>query len=204
MQWWSFIRKFQMMSWHPFFSRKICKFSDLFLKVGPEWISRNVGGFILVLLRWTFLAQFLFFSSLQTKAKECQCDIRRNFYFFGGFHVRFIKVEYFVFRPANWLARPVDSLVDLDPDDEEEPLSSFFFFRGFFSSARFHFPRFRLPWFRLPRFRFPRFFNNKLFWKIIIFKYLYLRFSSTTYTSTTYLKNDLTRSLYAPHHYKSL
>ena len=38
-----------------------------------------------------------FFSSLQTKAKECQCDIRRNFYFFlGEFHVRFIKVEYFV------------------------------------------------------------------------------------------------------------
>ena len=44
-----------------------------------------------VLLRWTFLAQFLFFSSLQTKAKECQCDIRRNFYFFGRISYKICK-----------------------------------------------------------------------------------------------------------------
>ena len=34
MQWWSFIRKFQMMSWHLFFLRKICKFSDFFWRLG--------------------------------------------------------------------------------------------------------------------------------------------------------------------------
>ena len=90
MQWWSFIRKFQMMSWTSFiFTENLQILFFWRLSLSEFHAMSEVSSW--VLLRWTFLAQFLFFSSLQTKAKECQCDIRRNFYFFGRISYKICK-----------------------------------------------------------------------------------------------------------------
>ena len=73
-----------------YFHGKFANF-PFFLKVEPEWISRNVGGFILVLLRWTFLAQFLFFFVLANQSKGMSVWHQKKLLLFGRISYKIYK-----------------------------------------------------------------------------------------------------------------
>ena len=90
MQWWSFIRKFQMMSWTSFIFTENLQIL-FFLKVEPEWISRNVGGFILGFASMNIFGSISFFFVLANQSKGMSVWHQKKLLLFGRISYKIYK-----------------------------------------------------------------------------------------------------------------
>ena len=91
MQWWSFIRKFQMMSWTSFIFTENLQIFLFFLKVEPEWISRNVGGFILGFASMNIFGSISFFFVLANQSKGMSVWHQKKLLLFGRISYKIYK-----------------------------------------------------------------------------------------------------------------
>ena len=105
MQWWSFIRKFQMMPWTSFIFTENLQIL-FFLKVEPEWISRNVGGFILGFASMNIFGSISFFFVLANQSKGMSVWHQKKLLLFG-------RISYKIYKSwiLLWLTEICDSFV---------------------------------------------------------------------------------------------
>ena len=90
MQWWSFIRKFQMMSWTSFiFTENLQILFFWRLSLSEFHAMSEVSSW--VLLRWTFLAQFLFFLVLANQSKGMSVWHQKKLLLFGRISYKIYK-----------------------------------------------------------------------------------------------------------------